>query len=712
MEYSAQDTNGTLISDGAHTVQLEIYTVLVGVIIMLVFGALGLLSNVGLLMAVRCMNPTSYREYTRGYRPATYYAIPCALAIINILFSLIWVPLDIMRLLLNYNQVGLHYAACYADQAILIFWIVVVVLLHVFFAMQHFIKYCMDIGHATFISTAIAVTIILGILFAGCAVTTFHNFIDYKVCVQESPMSKMTDYSALPLVAILAFLSALLITMILMACVILWRQRCKLAAYRRTRCRKNRKISDNVGSQSGKEEAQERFLEPNSSDNQESRSSRKSSKAPSGSSSRQLICIKDNPDDKESGSHSGGDQKNPEESEDDDEFDQKMKLRLQKSLSGRRHTVANISLGLTSSLNKTSSQDSVNRSPSPFNYTYVRKWSVDIQALQDQLENPKGLLGANPFGLTGSFKRDKHIPSTHSIEEKPEGEETDGKDEHKEGADKPKDIFKPKECRITKEKIDRTRSDVTSNKSKDLPSVGVKFEPISKIPKFEQEAKCDKVLSSSGSEVRFKDTIEEHVDEAEDDDICDNEVENVNKAAVKDLKEENEDTALDADGILTFPEPDALQTDKVANGNQGDAMATLTGDCKPMDALVSSENDHELHIIKCIREITMEMHINWQILLMLLVVTLCTLPYCTLQMMVWSMPLSLNRNLCWILAGVSIFQLPLHVALLAWVERSLQRAMRKLWRKLTNWKCVCYCNIGKGKHCFDRPGYREPRPAV
>ena len=683
-------------------VHVELYTLIVCTLVMLGFGFVGLLVNVGLLISVRCMSPSATKN-NHGLGPGLYYALPCSLAVVNLLFSLLWVPLDVMRLLLNYNRVALHHIACYADISLFVFCVSAIVILTLFFALQRCTKhYSIEIAHGTFVSTAIVVTLILGIVCTGCVLATYSYSIDYQLCVQEEPFQVATLYQVMPVIGIICFLLLLLIIAIYLFCTILWRQRCKLAVYRRTRCRHNRKISDAAGLREASQEAQERFLEP-SSDVQDSRSSRKSSKAASGSSSRQLICIKDNSEGATTDQKSGGDS-------DDDDFDQKMKLRLQKSLSGRRHTVANISLGLTSSLNKASSQDSVNRSPSPFNYQYVRKWSVDIQALQDQLENPKGLLGAHPFGLGGSFKREKHEPSNQSIEEKPEHEDLE-EENSKATGDKSEinkiDGAKPRERKLLKEKVDRTKSDQSGVRSKDSQTVGVKFDTIVKTS---SESKCDKVLSSSGSEVRFQDTIEEHVEDLEHEEQlkCDNEVKSVCiQETTKDSIIEEDET--EPDGILTFPEPDCNKSDKVANGNRNDNAPTDLSSNQP-DA--ANDGDLELLTIQCIKDITQEMQINTIVLLLLLTVISCIAPYSILQIFQWTIDYSFNRNLSWMLAGIVLVQMPLHVLLLAWMERPLWKAMRRLWIKLTHWRCVCYCNIGKGKHCFQRPGYREANPAV
>ena len=692
-------------------VQVKLYTLIVCTFVMLGFGLMGLLANLGLLISVRCMSPSAVKSH-HGLAPGLYYALPCCLAVVNLLFSLLWVPLDVMRLLLNYNGVALDSVACYANIALFVFCLTTIVLTTLFFALQRCAKYySIDIAHSTFTSTAIVVTLILGILCTVCTISTHNHSVDYQVCIQDDSIEIVSLYQAMPLLVIVSFLLLLLLLAIYIFCVILWRQRCKLAVVRRTRCRHNRKISDAAALREASQEAQERFLDP-CSDVQDSRSSRKSSKsskaASGASSSRQLICMKENLQAAGGADRKSGTAGNESDDDDDDDFEQKMKVQLKKSLSGRRHTVANISLGLTSSLNKTSSQDSVNRSPSPFNYQYVRKWSVDIQALQDQLENPKGLLGANPFGgLGGSFKREKHEPSNHSIEEKPEHEEIEEENSqdpcqktegHKEDSAL-KDI-KPKE------RVDRTKSDQSGIKSKESQSVGVKFDTVVKTS---SDSKCDKVLSASGSEVRFNDTIEEHIEEAEQEEQtkCDNEVKNVciQESTKDSIIEEDEN---EPDGILSFPEP----KDKSDKVDKFQVDKTKAEAVSGTDTDTTTDGDLELLTIQRIKEITQEMQTNTMVFLLLLTVIFCIVPFSVLQITQWCMNYSFNRNLSWMMAGLTLVQLPLHVLLLAWMERPLCKAMRRLWIKLTHWRCVCYCNIGKGKDCFQRPGYREPNPAV
>jgi len=62
----------------------------------------------------------------------------------------------------------------------------------------------------------------------------------------------------------------------------------------------------------------------------------------------------------------------------------------------RRHTVANIPPpdGAVTA-ERRSSEDTKSRDPTcvdPYQYQYVRQWSVDVAALADQLQNPKAHL--------------------------------------------------------------------------------------------------------------------------------------------------------------------------------------------------------------------------------------------------------------------------------------------------------------------------------
>ena len=85
--------------------------------------------------------------------------------------------------------------------------------------------------------------------------------------------------------------------------------------------------------------------------------------------------------------------------DDDDSFDKRMRMRMRKPNSGRRHTVANIGMddGLLGGKRR-SSLEVPQRSPLA---NFSRKWSVDIHAIQAQLENPRHYTGSFPFNDLG-----------------------------------------------------------------------------------------------------------------------------------------------------------------------------------------------------------------------------------------------------------------------------------------------------------------------
>ena len=83
----------------------------------------------------------------------------------------------------------------------------------------------------------------------------------------------------------------------------------------------------------------------------------------------------------------------------------------------RRHTVANIPPpDGTVTAERRSSEDAtgqMSRAPSsvePYQYQYVRQWSVDVAALADQLQNPKAHLSTS--GVTLASRQHVRVPST------------------------------------------------------------------------------------------------------------------------------------------------------------------------------------------------------------------------------------------------------------------------------------------------------------
>ena len=121
---------------------------------------------------------------------------------------------------------------------------------------------------------------------------------------------------------------------------------------------------------------------------------------------------------------------------DDDMFDMKMRMRAQKTSSGRRHTVANIGLG-DSLFGLGRRRGSLEDNRPKVNYNYVRKWSVDITALQNQLENPK-MQNTLPFGDLTALK-DRNLNTSLKMAGEHSESIAEHEEEDEETEQKPKD---------------------------------------------------------------------------------------------------------------------------------------------------------------------------------------------------------------------------------------------------------------------------------
>ena len=325
-----------------------------------------------------------------------------------------------------------------------------------------------------------------------------------------------------------------------------------------------------------------------------------SNQSQSRSQSRQLVFIEP--------------KKTDSEEEDDDTFDMKMRMRHQKSSSGRRHTVANIGLGdsfFGFGKRRGSLEDS---KPKP-NYNYIRKWSVDITALQDQLENPKT--------FTPDFTKDKTLF--------------------------PKSL-KPEKESINEESI--AEDSIAEHEEEN------EEQPVQEEPKKKKVKKPDHV---------------QIMDQKEETDI-------------DELQEEPEES----DPLAESMEAPAI----VVNGNSPQNQANRVDFADMDNSGVDADTLQKFHkeVVKTNKCIFLQ-----------LMTLVCLLPYTILQLLQPLMGPRLNRNLTFICMGLCLIMCSIHPAVLVWMDSRLQQAIKKLRNKLTNWRCVCYCNIGKGKNCFSRP---------
>lgn len=569
---------------------VELYTVIVCTITMLAFGALGLLSNLALLISSKCKKSIRHIQY----------GLPYYLASVNVLISSAWVPLEVLRIILNYCHLGFHSTLCHVDVALFYFCIGTLVFINVFISIHRILKFLsICLLQSAFIMAAICVSTVLGIMCAVGVSLDYERTIDHRICTQTWPNTEARLSIAAVAVNTLWVLVLIIICSALLAIVIL--QKKSMADPQKLRG-SGSLTKDYIRHRQNDdlEEAKQRFLnsipEGGNKATPPPKKKNVTKNVSIGGSKKKLTFGETS----KKGSDSDG-------SDNDDEYEQRMKLKLQKSLSGRRHTVANIGLGESSFGG--GRRGSIDRNKPPGSgYNYVRKWSVDIVALQDQLENPKAYLsGAASASGALTTLSDKNTSTTKST----------------------------------------SSNKITGG--------------ISEENQVATEAQTPPAMKT-------KDSTEEGI-------------------------------------IVEEPKQEAAicGSDNVANGNPNDHLSGV-------ESSVNENVDDDCEPVLDKKDIIQSLQVNTVCLLLVLTVLTSILPFALLQFLQVSMDASLNRNLMWVLAGLCVIQTPIHTLLVAWMERKLWHGLRRLRVKLTHWRCVCYCNIGKGRQCFSRPDREVNQP--
>ena len=586
--YSSQAHNRTL---GHPQASVQLYTVIVCSVAMFAFGVLGLLSNMALLLCTKCKKSIRHIQY----------GLPYCLATINVIFCLLWVPLEILRVIFNYFNQGLYAILCHADVALFYFCIGTLVFINVFIAIHRILQFLsIRLMQTAYILAGIKVSIILGFISGVGVSLDYEHTLDYRICTQVWPATAWRLSIAAIAVNTVWMLLLIIISSSLLVTMTLQRQKLDNKPKKRQENSSKgyscQKASDDL------EEARQRFLDsiPEGliQNNQNAQPTAKN------------ISI-DGSTKKLTFANSKKEGTDTENSDDDDDFDQRMKIKLQKSLSGRRHTVANIGLGEPSYGGRRGSMEAVKeQSTNPYGYNYVRKWSVDIIALQDQLENPKAFItGAASASGALTTLTDKSLVTNRST----------------------------------------SSTKITGSISEEKPE-----------ERPEQTSQTSKL-------------------------------------------DDDDDDHKESFGEDQKAQPVARPNDDgVANGNPGDHMSVL-------ETSVIDNQEDECEPIFDKKEIVQALQINTVCFVLLLTVFSCLLPFSLLQFLQVSMEPSLNRNLTVVLVGLCVIQTPIHTFLLAWMEKKLWHGLRRLRVKLTHWRCVCYCNIGKGRKCFSGPP-AEPNP--
>ena len=454
-----------------------------------------------------------------------------------------------------------------------------------------------------------------------------------------------------------------------------------------------------------------------------------------------------------------------EPDEDDDTFDMKMRMKFQKKSrsSGRRHTVANIGLpSLSRRLRRGSLSDTgltavAGISPSGSGsgattpeYHYVRKWSVDITALANQLENPKaavagGLSGSYQFGeLQGALRsspcnasrrsgspvaarptlpciiaevettdqetadRDDENATAANRDARPDGEnDSDGRGRtnrrrREAGATEKKGGTGTDEEEAEEEEEKGKRT--TGGEAADAGSTAAAefARPAGHV--VDRGAAAASSVSKRRAELRRCHNAVEHVSslpldppsivvsglnvDDDRDEPC---------STNTDDDEDDDDSSGGKEHIWTTSAAAAADQD-AAVSEERSSTAAFDGED---DGL--TEDDAQLR-----RRVRREMERAGRTAAALMVCAALSLPYACVG--VWNGLTTggyTGFNLS--LAAGALMTLTAAVVppLLVWSDRRLRARIVRMWSLASRLRCVCYCNVGRGKNCFQRPRSRR-----
>ena len=440
--------------------------------------------------------------------------------------------------------------------------------------------------------------------------------------------------------------------------------------------------------------------------------------------------------------------------EDEDTFDMKMRLKFQKKSrsSGRRHTVANIALPSLSgrlrrgSLSDTGLTAAAGVSPTGSGsgattpeYHYVRKWSVDITALANQLENPKaavaGRSGSYQFAeLQGALKTSPCNLSRRSgspvaarptlpciiaeveTSEQEAAEKDAAIDEEKQSNrshdDRTTDRHSPaKRCRTSngeeldastamysdmeeerKEHSDNVYDDKADTAQSGSTEGGSAFSwppaPVADTASMVDSATV--ATSKRRAELRK----------------CHNAVEHVSS-----LPLDPPSIIVSGLNVDDDPEPCSTNSDDEEEYSGKAQIWTTSGTAADHDATASegrssteSYNDDGPTDDVQLRRVSHELERALRTCGMLMVCAALVLPYVCVS--VWNSVTTTRYagyNLS--LAATALMTLTAAVVppLLVWSDRRLRARIVRMWALGSRLRCVCYCNVGRGKNCLQRP---------
>ena len=631
-----------ILTNSTHV--MELHTVVTCVAIVLPFGMLAVLTNVALLMSTRWKRSICRLQYGLAY----------CLAASNLLFCVVWAPLDLIRIIMEYLNVGLNAINCHLDIALQYFCLTIIVLVHVFLVVQHvhYISKPTDAGGDNTIVIGLVSCPMVAVGVAVVVTFQYKESTDRLACMATSavPLPYFNFYPV-PVGMVIVNCIWLLLLMIALGELIitLVKQKYRLMDIHHSKGKHRSDNSHSIRKCSNVNDGTSKEYEKSISEGYSSGRSRDNSSPKTQRNTFTHAYLH-----KHIGWKNSRDRQpatNDESNVDDDEFDKKMKLQLQKSLSGRRHTVANIGLG--DSAFATTSKDRTNKKndadPS-FNYQYVRKWSVDIQALQEQLHNPKkSQTVSNPFR---SLSRLEEVEDNKKEAERMKTEE--------------RVMFKDEKEII---KSSAREKDVNMIEEEEEESDTCNYESLEKTNTANEKQLDDKKEIATSSSTMLPPT---------DDDK--------GKNCSSDHDEEASQCLLSVDSITApFNSISVIQNAKQTMEQEDEKKQ-----------LILQEKQRIL--------ITEQLHTVRMCLVLVLLVICNTLPFIVMQILAGTslMSLPLNRNLSTIFGTACVIQCALQPILIAWMQNQMWQALQRLHIKLAQFKCVCYCNIGKRQQCVSR----------
>ena len=371
-------------------------------------------------------------------------------------------------------------------------------------------------------------------------------------------------------------------------------------------------------------------------------------------------------------------------------------------------------------------------------YHYVRKWSVDITALANQLENPKaageGRSGSYQFTeLQGALKTSPCNPSRRSgspVAARPklpciiaEVETTE-----QEASEKDAVVDEEATTKQSGRSQDDGRPSTTQSRNADSCSreTSAGDEVVAANKKDENGKRNNDNSGADKAEAAQCWNTEEEFGRPRPVAATANVVDSSPPATSKrrselrkchNAVEHVSSLPIDPPSIIVSGlnvddhEPASTNTDEDDDDSGNGQIWTTSGTAVNQDATASEErsstaaydddgpaNDGQL------RRVGRELERAGRTCTMLLVCVALTLPYACVS--VWNGVTTsryVGYNLSLAAAAVMALTAAVIPPLLVWSDRRLRSRILRMWSLATRLRCVCHCNIGHGKSCLQRP---------